>query len=128
MGGRQFILMLVLTLSYFCDSLKKINGKSCQFFLTFPKYVNGRLGTTFYSQETFRVVGRGLKWSKLPQFHKGDPVGSSRSGKLLTKIGAKLYMLHTTSWSRRDMRLGTIFQSKSTTSALNGRGGILRPP
>ena len=33
-----------------------------------------------------------------------------------------------TSWSRRDMRLGTIFRSKSTTSASNGRGGILRPP
>ena len=28
-------------LSYFCDSPKKINGKSCQFFFTFPKYVNG---------------------------------------------------------------------------------------
>ena len=44
-------------LSYFCDSPKKINGKSCQFFLTFPKYVNGRLGTTFCSQITFSVVG-----------------------------------------------------------------------
>ena len=28
-------------LSYFCDSPKKINGKSCQFFFTFPRYVNG---------------------------------------------------------------------------------------
>ena len=69
-------------LSYFCDSPKKINGKSCQFFLTFPKYVNGRLGTTFCSQITFRVVGRGLKWSKLPQFHKGGPCREQQEGKI----------------------------------------------
>ena len=60
-------------LSYFCDSPKKINGKSCQFFFTFPKYEIGRLGTTFCSQITFSVVGRGLKLSNMPQFHKGGP-------------------------------------------------------
>ena len=60
---------------------KKINGKSCQFFFTFPKYVNGRLGTTFYSQITFSVVVRGLKWSKLPQFHKGGPCREQQEGK-----------------------------------------------
>ena len=69
-------------LSYKCNSPKKINGKSCQFFLTFPKYVNGRLGTTFCSQITFRVVGRGLKWSKLPQFHKGGPCREQQEGKI----------------------------------------------
>ena len=31
------------------------------------------------------VVGRGLKWSKLTQFHKGGPC---RKDKLLTKKGA----------------------------------------
>ena len=76
-GGRK-----MPPLSYFCDSPKKINGKSCQFFLTFPKYVNGRLGTTFCSQITFRVVGRGLKWSKLPQFHKGGPCREQQEGKI----------------------------------------------
>ena len=76
-GGRQ-----TPPLSYFCNSPKKINGKSCQFFLTFPKYVNGRLGTTFCSQITFSVVGRGLKWSKLPQFHKGGPCREQQEGEM----------------------------------------------
>ena len=76
-GGRQ-----TPPLSYFCDSPKKSNGKSCQFFLTFPKYVNGRLGTTFFSQITFSVVWRGLKWSKLPQFHKGGPCREQQEGEI----------------------------------------------
>ena len=63
-------------------------GKVTSFFLTCPKYVNGRLGTTFCSQITFSVVGSVLKWSKLPQ--RGDPVESSWKGKLLTKIGDQL--------------------------------------
>jgi hypothetical protein len=58
-------------LSYFCDSPKKINGKSCQFFLTFPKYVNGVLETTFCSQITFGLARRRQKWSKLAYFHGG---------------------------------------------------------
>ena len=33
----------------------------------------GKLGTTFCSQITFSVVGRGLKLSNMPQFHKGGP-------------------------------------------------------
>ena len=69
-------------LSYFCDSPKKIYGKSCQFFLTFPEYENGRLGTTFFSQITFSVVGRGSKWSNLPQFHKGGPCREQQEGKM----------------------------------------------
>ena len=76
-GGRQ-----TPPLSYFCDSPKKSNGKSCQFFFTFPKYVNGRLGTTFFSQITFSVVWRGLKWSKLPQFHKGGPLREQQEGEM----------------------------------------------
>ena len=76
-GGRQ-----TPPLSYFCDSPKKSNGKSCQFFLTFPKYVNGRLGTTFFSQIMFNVVWRGLKWSKLPQFHKGGPCREQQEGEM----------------------------------------------
>ena len=69
-------------LSYFCDSPKKIDGKSCQFFLTFPKYENGRLGATFFSQITFSVVGRGPKWSNLPKFHKGGPCREQQEGKM----------------------------------------------
>ena len=38
-------------LSYFCDSPKKIDGKSCQVFLTFPKYENGRLVATFFQSD-----------------------------------------------------------------------------
>ena len=34
-------------------------------FVTFPKYVNGVLETTFYSQVTFGQAGREQKWSKL---------------------------------------------------------------
>ena len=69
-------------LSYFCDSPKKINGKSCQIFFTFPKYEIGRLGTTFCSQITFSVVGRGLKLSNMPQFHKGGPCREQEGGKM----------------------------------------------
>ena len=56
--------------------------KSCQFFFNFLKYVNGRLGTTFCSQITFSVVGRGLRWSKLPQFHKGGPCREQQEGEI----------------------------------------------
>ena len=77
---------------------KKLMGKVAIFF-PFPKYANGRLGATFWSQITFSVVRRGPKWSNLPQFHKGDPVGSSRNEKIPTKIGGKLNMIHVTFWS-----------------------------
>ena len=52
-------------------------GKVANFFFNFPKYENGMLRTSFYSQITFSVVGRGPKWSNMPKFHKGDPVRSS---------------------------------------------------
>ena len=32
----------------FCSSMKKNNGKSCQFFFTFHRYRNGRLGTMYF--------------------------------------------------------------------------------
>ena len=44
--------------------------------------MNGRLGTTFCSQITFSMVGRELKWSKLPQFHKGGPCREQQEGKI----------------------------------------------
>ena len=44
------------------------------------------------------MVRKWSKWSNLPQFHKGDPVGSSRKEKILTKIGGKLDMLQATFW------------------------------
>ena len=52
-------------LSYKCGSPKNAQRKSCQFLVTFPKYVNGVLETTFCSQITFGLAGRGQKWSKL---------------------------------------------------------------
>ena len=52
-------------LSNVCGSPKNAQRKSCQFFVTFPKYVNGVLETTFCSQTTFGQAGRGQKWSKL---------------------------------------------------------------
>ena len=51
-------------------------------FLTFPKFVNGRLRTTFCSQIMFSMVGRELKWSKLPQFHKGGPCREQQEGEM----------------------------------------------
>ena len=68
-------------LSYFCDSPEKIMEKVANFF-TFPKYENGRLGTIFFSQITFSVVGSGPKWSNLPQFHKGGPCQEQQEGKM----------------------------------------------
>ena len=56
-------------------------GKVANFF-TVPIYVNGRLGTTFCIQITYGIVGRGLKWSKLPQFHKGGPCREQQEGKM----------------------------------------------
>ena len=41
-------------------------GKVANLF-TFPKYVSGRLGTTFHSQITFGMVGGWLKWAPPPQ-------------------------------------------------------------
>ena len=78
-----------LPLSYLCDSPKEINGKNCQFFLTFLKYLNGRLVTSFCSQITFSVASRRPKWSYLSEFHKGGPLlrgdpnqNRSRSGQM----------------------------------------------
>ena len=75
-------------------------GKVAIFF-TFPKYVSGRLGTTFCSQITFSMVERGLKWSNTSRKEKWQ---------------SQLHMLQTTFWlfsvktyySRRDMRLETL--------------------
>ena len=52
-------------LSNICGSPKNAQRKSCQFFVTFPKYVNGVLETTFCNHTTFGQAGRGQKWSKL---------------------------------------------------------------
>ena len=51
-------------LSYKCGSSKNAQRKSCQFFVTFPKYMSGVLETTFCNQTTFGQAGRGQKWSK----------------------------------------------------------------
>ena len=44
---------------------KMLKERVADFFFTFPKYVNGVLETTFCSQITFGLAGRGQKWSKL---------------------------------------------------------------
>ena len=41
-----------------------------------------KVGDYFCSQITFSVLGRGLKWSKLPQFHKGGPCREQQEGKI----------------------------------------------
>ena len=50
---------------------EKCSKKRLPIFVTFPKYVNGVLETTFCSKVTFGQAGRGQKWSKLAKFHKG---------------------------------------------------------
>ena len=72
--------MIVLTHT-FAIPRKKLMGKVAN-FLTFPKFVNGRLRTTFCSQIMFSMVGRELKWSKLPQFHKGGPCREQQEGEM----------------------------------------------
>ena len=57
-------------LSYKCGSSKNAQRKSCWFFFTFPKYVNGVLETTFCSQITFGLTGRWQKWSKLAKLER----------------------------------------------------------
>ena len=57
-------------------------GKVAIFFFTFPKYVNGVLETNFCSHITFGLAGRGQKWSKLAQFHKGGPCREQNEGKI----------------------------------------------
>ena len=43
------------------------------------------LGTTFCNHKTSSVVGRGPKWSNLPQFHKGGPCREQQEGKITNK-------------------------------------------
>lgn len=54
------------------------------------------MGSAFYCQKTSCVVGRGPKWSKLPQFNKGG-------------LCREQHFSVETSYSRRDIRLGTLF-------------------
>ena len=51
------------------------------YFFTFPKYINGGLGTTFCNQKTSDVVRRGPKWSNWTQFHRGGPCQYQQEGK-----------------------------------------------
>ena len=44
---------------------KMLKEKVADFFFTFPKNVNGVLETTFCSQISVGLAGRGLKWSKV---------------------------------------------------------------
>ena len=50
-----------------CGGLQNppLSKKKFLIFSTFPRYVNGVLETTFCSQITFGLAGRGQKWSKL---------------------------------------------------------------
>ena len=60
---------------------KRECGVNGQFVFTFLKLVMGVLETTFWIQITFGLVGRGLKWSKLTLFCKGQLVGMNRKAK-----------------------------------------------
>ena len=90
-------------LSYKCSSPKKAQRKSCQFFVTFPKYVNGLLETTFCSQITFGLTGRWQKWSKLTYFRKGGPCREQYDAKIINTYKCQLQHV---------LGLGTIFRSK----------------
>ena len=80
----------LLTLSYKCGSPKNAQRKSCQFFVTFPKYVNGVLETTFCSQITFGLTGRWQKWSKLAYFRKGGPCREQYDAKIINTYKCQL--------------------------------------
>ena len=84
--------------SYFCDSPKKINGKSCQFFLLFLNIEMEGWGLLFEVRYHLGWSGGGPNGQNCPNFIRGDPVGSSRKEKILTKIGDKLDMLQATFW------------------------------
>ena len=77
-------------LSYKCGSPKNAQRKSCQFFVTFPKYVNGVLETTFCSQITFGLTGRWQKWSKLAYFRKGGPCREQYDAKIINTYKCQL--------------------------------------
>ena len=77
-------------LSYKCGSPKNAQRKSCQFFVTFPKYVNGVLETTFCSQITFGLTGRWQKWSKLAYFRKGGPCREQYGAKIINTYKCQL--------------------------------------
>ena len=62
-------------------SREKLMGKVAN-FLNFLKYENGRMGTTFFSQNTYSVVGRGPMWSSWTQFYKGGPCQEKKEGKI----------------------------------------------
>ena len=75
-GGKNIPPLIVLQFP------EKNYWEKLPIFFTFPKYENGWLGTTFFSQITFSLVGRGPKWSNLPKFHKGGPCREQMEGKL----------------------------------------------
>ena len=76
--------------SNICGSPKNAQRKSCQFFVTFPKYVNGVLETTFCSQITFGLAGRWQKWSKLAYFCKGGPCREQYGAKIINTYKCQL--------------------------------------
>ena len=77
-------------LSYKSGSPKNAQRKSCQIFVTFPKYVNGVLETTFCSQITFGLTGRWQKWSKLAYFRKGGPCREQYDAKIINTYKCQL--------------------------------------
>ena len=60
---------------------KKLMGKVAHFFLLFlnMRMEGWGVGTTFCSQIKFSMVGRGLKWLNMHQFHKGWPWAEGRN-------------------------------------------------
>ena len=70
--------------------LEKCSKKELLIFFTFPKYVNGVLETTFCSQITFGLAGRGQKWSKLAQFRKGGPCREQYDAKIINTYKCQL--------------------------------------
>ena len=77
---------------------KKLMGKVANFFLLFLNMRMEGWGLLFSVRLHLVWSGGGQSGQTCLNFIRGDPVGSSRKGKWLTKIGDQLYMLHATFW------------------------------
>ena len=90
---KNCVTLPLWALSYFCDSPKKINGKSCPFFLLFLNMRMEGWGPLFAVRLRLVWSGGGRSGQTCLNFIRGTLSGAAGS-----KIGAKLYMLHATFW------------------------------
>ena len=79
-------------------SPKNAQRKICQFCVTFPRYVNGVLETTFCSKVTFGQARKGQKLSKLAEFHKGGPCQEQYEAKITNTYKCQLQHVARNFW------------------------------